>query len=294
MRTRILRIMALLLAGASVNAYAVAVPPAVYQPATPKAAAPVALLTPAGTAAYTIALPAPADVLKSRPKVLSHDAKVQARTADKGRPLQIGFARSVPDGFVALALEKLQWVNTADGGRAARVVVSSPGASALRLGMTVTAVDPGVSVRFVGSGDVFGPVTAAQMTATKRYWSPVLDGDEATMELYVPAGVSLASQQIALAQVSHLVVTGSGLKAEPVDEIGQSDSCERDVACIATPAALNQAKAVAKMVFTDEGDTFLCTGTLLNDSIHSNTAYFYTAGKPYCMSSTEAADSLVT
>ena len=292
MRSRILRIIALLLAGASVNAYAVAVPPAVFQPATPKAAEPAAMLTPAGTGGYVIALPAPTDVLKSRPKVLSRDPKAQARTGDKGRPLQIGFARAVPDGAAALALEKLQWVNTADGGRAARVVVTSPGASALRLGMSVAAIASGVSVRFAGSGGVFGPVTAAQMTATKRYWSPVLDGDSATMELYLPAGVALSSVKIALPEVSHLVVTGSGLKAEPTDEIGQSDSCERDVACIATPAALNQAKAVAKMVFTDQGDTFLCTGTLLNDSIHSNTAYFYTAN--HCMSSTEAADSLVT
>jgi lysyl endopeptidase len=294
MRSRILIALSFLLATVSASVHAVAVPPAVYHPTdTAKASAVPALLTPADSASYVMALPAPTTAFKSKPKALASTQKAAAMQGNKGRPLQIGFARAMPSGSTPIALEALQWTTLADGGRAARVVVTSPGATALRLGMTVSAADARVSIRFAGSGDVFGPFAVTQLSVAKRYWSPVLDGDKATLELYVPAGVALSSISIAVPEISHLVLAGSALlKAQPTDSIGQSDSCERDVACIATPAALNQAKAVAKMVFTDDGDTFLCTGTLLNDSIHSNTAYFYAAN--HCMDSQDAANTLVT
>jgi hypothetical protein len=81
-------------------------------------------------------------------------------------------------------------------------------------------------------------------------------------------------------------------KSQPVGDIGASGACEVDVACVATPAALSQARAVAKLLFTERGNSFVCTGTLLNDSIASNTPYLYTAS--HCMASQERASSLVT
>jgi hypothetical protein len=99
--------------------------------------------------------------------------------------------------------------------------------------------------------------------------------------------------ELRVPKLSHLVRTGAALlKVEPIQDIGHSGSCEVDVACVATPAALNQARSVAKLLFTEGGKTFLCTGTLLNDSVASNTAYFYTAS--HCIDSQEAASSMVT
>jgi lysyl endopeptidase len=297
MRGRILIGVSLLCACVATGARAVAVPPAVYQPAsTAKESTAPRLLSAAGTREYQITLQAPPATLKRRAKPVGSAGKTSARQGNKGRPLQIGFARDLPDGQRPLYLEALQWQTLADGGKAARVSVTSPSAAAVRLGLVVSKTDPDVSLRFAGSGgqkQVFGPVPANKAAAAKLYWSPVLEGDKATLEIYLPAGVVPGSVQIAIPQISHLVVAGSDLsKAEPTSDIGTSDSCEMDVACVATPAILNQAKAVAKMLFTDAGDTFICTGTLINDSIHSNTAYFYTAN--HCMDSQEAASTLVT
>jgi hypothetical protein len=61
---------------------------------------------------------------------------------------------------------------------------------------------------------------------------------------------------------------------------------------VATPAITSQAKAVAKMFFSEQGNSFLCTGTLVNDSISSNTPYFLTAS--HCIDSQEAASTLQT
>jgi hypothetical protein len=190
----------------------------------------------------------------------------------------------------------LPWQNLADGGSAARISLNSPGAAAIRVGVSVAKAEPGVSLRFAGSANpqqVFGPVMAKELIASKLYWSPVLDGDTATVEIYLPPGVSSNAVQMAIPTLSHLVLSSTSLqKAEPVSDIGASQFCEVDIACVATPAAVNQAKAVAKMLFTEGGASFLCTGTLVNDSIASNTPYLYTAS--HCIDSQEAAGSLVT
>jgi hypothetical protein len=190
----------------------------------------------------------------------------------------------------------MPWQPLPDGGKAARVVVSSPGAAAIRIGVTMTTAAADVALRFAGSGEperIFGPFSAKAVAASKVYWSPLLEGDSATMEIYLPPGVAPSDVEFTLPKLSHLVLSGAGLqKSEPVDDIGTSGPCEVDVACVGTPAVLQQARAVAKLVFTEGGNTFLCTGTLLNDSIASNTPYLYTAS--HCMDSQEAASSLIT
>ena len=276
-----------------------AVPPAEHRAGPATKSAPVAaLLTPAGTPSASIALPAPTAAEKARHEASVAQAATSSATAmtAKRRVLPIGFARAVPDGERALALAALPWQRLADGGMAARINVISPGAAAMRLGVRLAKTDPGVALRFVGSGDpqrVYGPFGAAEVASARTYWSPVLEGEVATIEIYLPRGVAPAAVQMALPEISHLVVTAASLqKAEPVSDIGTSGLCEVDVACVATPAALNQAKAVAKMIFTKQGNTFACTGTLLNDSIASNTPYFFVSS--HCITSQEAASSLVT
>ena len=301
MRNRWMLCLPFVLLGADVVAQVVAVPPAAHR-ASPvvKAEHLPSLLTPANVPSMTIALPAPTEAEKSR-RGAARTGTAAARSAPgalpvKRRMLAIGFARAIPDGERPLSMATLPWQPLADAGMAARINVSSPGAAAIRIGLTMSKADAGVALRFVGSAapqHVFGPFTAKEITASGVYWSPVLEGDSATVEIYLPRGVAPTAVQLAMPAISHLVVTGGDLqKSEPVDDIGASGFCEVDVACVATTAALNQAKAVAKLLFTEGGDTFICTGTLLNDAIASNTPYLYTAS--HCMDSQEAASSLVT
>jgi len=300
MATRWLGWVMLVLIAGSAAAQIVAVPPAVNRAVAPSKKEPVAaaLVAPVRTAAHTIALP---------PPTAEEQAQLQAPAAPSGltgassvrakrHALAVGFARSVPEGDRPLNLDGLTWQALADGGKAAQIVFNSPGAAAIRLGVNLAAAPRGVELRFAGTGatpQVFGPFAASTIAATKVYWSPVLDGESATLEIYLPPGVSPASVDLRIPKLSHLVSTGAALlKVEPIQDIGHSGSCEVDVACVATPAALNQARSVAKLLFTEGGKSFICTGTLLNDSVASNTAYFYTAS--HCIDSQEAASSLVT
>jgi hypothetical protein len=286
------------LLAADATAQIVAVPPAVNRARPAKSEVAPQLLTPAGAPSLTIALSVPSASEKARLNNAGTAASASAGTPAqrvKRRKLAIGFARAIPGGERPLATAAMPWQALPDGGTAARIVVSSPGAAAIRIGVTMTTAAD-VALRFAGSGQpqqIFGPFKAKEVAASRVYWSPVLEGDAATLEIYLPAGVAPTAVQLAIPRISHLVLTAARLqKSQPVDDIGAAGACEVDVACIATPAALQQARAVAKMVFTEGGDTFACTGTLLNDSIASNTPYFYTAG--HCMDSQEAASSLVT
>jgi lysyl endopeptidase len=295
MSRRALGCVLLALAG-SVGAQIVAVPPAANRAGAQAKSEPVAsLVAPARVPSRTIALSPPS---------AEEMAPLQKRAATappgamrvKRHALAIGFPRNLPDGDRPLPLTGLPWQALPDGGQAAQIVVNSPGAAAIRLGVSLSTKERGVALRFAESGgtqQVYGPYGADTIAASRLYWSPVLDGDSATVEIYLPPGISPAAVDLRIPRISHLVSAGAALiRSEPVSDIGRAGSCEVDIACVATPAALKQARAVAKLVFTDGGTTYICTGTLISDSVASNTPYLYTAS--HCLDSQEAASSLVT
>ena len=267
-------------------------PAAAYRPAlSARAETAAAFLTSDAAPRYTLTLQAPTTAELSS---LKSSAAPKNGVSIKARRLKIGFARPGPAGDRALPLAALPW-QSVPGGTAARIEIQSPTASSIRLGIDLESADPRVALRFAGSGApqrVYGPFLASELRRGRRSWSPILDGDTATLEVYLPQGVSLGSVTLAIPQISHLVVAGWATRAEPADEIGQAASCERDIACVATPAITAQAKAVAKMYFSEAGDSFLCTGTLVNDTLSSNTPYFLTAS--HCIDSQEAASTLQT
>ncbi len=69
------------------------------------------------------------------------------------------------------------------------------------------------------------------------------------------------------------------IDAKRAEDIGNSGSCNIDFACVTPSAALSQAgDAVGKLVFNERsGFTFLCSGTMLNDSMTSFAPYLFTA-----------------
>jgi lysyl endopeptidase len=275
------------------GAAGISAPSAVYRPPVTTGAPVVTFLTADTAPRYALALSAP-----SASEMASLTAPPPTRSGPvslRNRRLKIGFARAGPAGDKLLPSRALPWQVLADLGQAARIQVQSPGAKAIRLGIELRTSVTGVALRFAGSArpqQIFGPYLASDVASAGRYWSPIVDGDTVIMEVYLPKGVSPDAIQLAIPSISHLVWAGGSPRAEPVDEIGQAGPCETDIACVATPAITSQARAVAKMYFSEGGNSFLCTGTLINDSVSSNTPYFFTAS--HCMDSQEAATTLQT
>jgi hypothetical protein len=236
--------------------------------------------------AHAIVLPAPTDTERATLDAQSAIRSSQGKIANKR--LAIGFARTVPSAQRSLHLSDLDWTTLDDGGRAAQIRVTSSGAAALRVQLALANAPPGLTLRFASasSARAFGPFPAGIAT-NGTYWSPVLDGDTATIELALPAGAPIGDATISLPMVSHLVVGSATLKqADPLQSIGASGACEVDVACIGTALQQQAATAInatARVVLTDLGQTFLCSGTLVNDSIAS--------GKPYLLFANHCIDN---
>ncbi|HEV8501004.1 MAG TPA: trypsin-like serine protease [Casimicrobiaceae bacterium] len=295
-RTFALLLATLALAGAVDAAPINAVPPAVSTtPVTAAAKSQSALLLQGAVSALTIALPAPSESELATTRSLP-------LTGMRMKPMPIGFGRDVPAAERTIALGSLSWQGTADGGRAAQIVVTSPGAVGLRVALQMAATDPDIVIRLKGDDPhavAIGPIAAnelAQSTAKfGEWWSPILEGSHATIEISVSAAVDVSKVTMVLSRVSHLTQAGTMLSPSAHSKatgIGGSGACERDWKCeVQSPALVNAANAVGRMVFTEsDGSSFLCTGTLLNDSIASQTPYFFTAD--HCIDSVTAAATL--
>ena len=282
-----------------------AVPPAPNRVHTTEKSSATALVLPPGAPAVAIVLPAPTTTERGRVKAQNLRAPATARelaAGSKGRPLAIGFGRDVPAGARTIALSSLPWQALPDGSRAARLTIASPDAAAVRVALQLPAAASGVSVRFAGNGQVFGPVAGSAIaddtTRFGAYWSPTLEGSVATIEFVATAATSFDGVRLTIPRLSHHLLTGVALKrpsAKTVEDIGTSGACNIDVKCV-TPqstAFVNSTKAVAEILFTQEsGDSFLCSGTLLNDLATSGTPYFFTAN--HCINSATAARTMDT
>jgi hypothetical protein len=181
-----------------------------------------------------------------------------------------------------------------EGGMAARWRVRSEGAESVRVALRAPDWPADAELRFAGNGDgvVYGPYSGAQARAAGAgYWSPVLEGDTATVEVFVPRGSALP--ELDVARVSHLFVSFAAAKADIVAKVAQP--CQVNFICrAATDAALAEAgRAVARIAFTTaSGGSALCTGTLLNSAGGGLAPYFATAG--HCISAPSEAASITT
>jgi len=252
--------------------------PAAPNPGQPTPKVEASMLLPRGTPARQIAL---------GPLTPSEDAekgKAARRSEKPGAPLQIGIARSVGAKDSVIRLADLPWRSVKGGGRAARIELASTGARALRLGIRLLNAPSGLTLRFAGGSapsNVFGPFAARDFPDVFPYWSPVVDGESAIVELELPRDASPGDAVLAVPTISHLTASVGPFKSgsDPFKAIGSAGPCEVDVACTEDPSAalLNAASSVVRLVLTYGGSTFLCTGTLLNDSVESHAPYIFTA-----------------
>lgn len=223
-------------------------------------------------------------------------------------PRMVGEAREVSAAATAAQVQKqLQWSTTASGSQIAAISISASGALGLRLGVQVTTLPeeavlrvysqarPGTVYQISGKEVLMHVVRNTQASGdsaqARTWWTPDIGSDEVTLEIELPAGVSPQSVEIAVPTVSHIFAELEPIGADAVvSKINESDTCNLDAVC--DTGFASQSNAVARMLFTMNGNTYVCTGTLLNDSKGSGTPYFLSAN--HCISSQAVASSLQT
>lgn len=223
---------------------------------------------------------------------------------------QIGEARAVPatDSLAGTA-RQWRWQPTAQGGQVAALSFTAEGAHGLRLGVFVGQLPAQAVLRvyrqdrraavYETTGEGVLQAIARNLQAdgeglaARVWWTPDAGGDEATLEVELPAGTPTAAVQLAVPQLSHVF---EDLSLPTADEwamqtkLNESEACQLDASCYADYDAVS--RAVARMTYVKEGKGYLCTGTLLTDRGATRTPYFLSAN--HCISTQTVASTLQT
>jgi hypothetical protein len=200
-------------------------------------------------------------------------------------PRQTGVVHFLPAPVPA---RLLAW-EPVPGGHAARVRLVSEQAAGLRLHLAKLPAAAPVEFRVQGSLDPSpaGPFDAA---GGSGLWLPPGNGDSAEVEIFVAAGTPPETLEFTL-DAANLIAAGN---APAGASLGQTLHPEIDFACWAdgtdTGNALAQAAgATAKVNFISDGNSYSCTGTLLNDAHRTRTPWFATAY--HCIHDQATADT---
>lgn len=227
-------------------------------------------------------------------------AKLQRNNADKSKakPLQIGIGRSVASDTLQ-PMSELKWQLLANGAKVSRLAITSPDAFGLRVGIRTAGLAAGSELRFSGSDAPNQVIAVATGEETKRlvdarnsYWTPGTDGETQTIEIYLPKGVLAAPVRVEVTGVSHLLTNA---KENFILQKGAAEqTCMFNVICRANELGTNFVNAensVARITFVDTGGTFLCTGSLLADTVTATQVpYFFTAD--HCIGNQTLASTL--
>lgn len=179
------------------------------------------------------------------------------------------------------------WEQLTDG-RLWRLRVRSAGATDLNLGFTTFWLPEGATLHVIAEGEPYfqGPYTSQDNKPRGQLWTPVLPGESAVIELFVPRQAS-QRPQLVLGQVGagyrdmfHKRDSGSTPQTE--------GTCNIDVVCPLAAAWTNEIRSVG--VYTIDG-VFTCSGTLIADVAGDFRNYFLTAN--HCGLNAENAASVV-
>lgn len=228
------------------------------------------------------------------------DAVKRSNADARMRALQVGINRHASSEAEQVALDALAWHAVA-GGSVAHIDVVSPGARGLRVALDPARLGAGTQLQVVGEGDAPSePLSVEQMQAladgSGHYWTTVTEGERQRIELFVPAGASIDDVVPRIEAVSHLLVSMQAPETEMLKGLGDSGPCNINAVC--ADGALGASyvatrKSVAWMNFVSGGGSYICTGTLLNDTDPgTQIPWFYTAH--HCIGTQAEANSLVT
>jgi len=185
--------------------------------------------------------------------------------AEKTQPLQ--FAVTAP---LAAGLQDGAW-DVVDGLRRWRLRVASPGAQTLSFELAQFHLPAHAELWIYDAAGAVaqGPYSAADHTPEGKLWTALVPGDQAVLELRVPA-TERDAVALELAAIGH-GFRGFGKDGDVAEKSG---SCNVDAVCPQGNDWRNQIRSVARVSI---GNKFLCSGQMLNDTRQDGDPLFITA-----------------
>jgi hypothetical protein len=207
-----------------------------------------------------------------------------AADAKAGNPPPLRFA--VAQDLALTTTNSGTWEQLPDG-RLWRLRIASTNATDLNFGFTQFWLPEGASLYVMSEEEKYyqGPYTAADNAAAGQLWTPLVPGEAAIIELFVPTGVK-EEPRLLLAQVS----TGYRDMFHRRKDLAvpKAESCEIDVVCPQAAPWANEIRSVARIQING---TDLCSGTLIMDAAGDFRAFFLTAN--HCGISSANASTVV-
>ena len=177
------------------------------------------------------------------------------------------------------------WEVLPNGDRLWRLRMEAPGATDLNFGFSRYHLPAGATLHICSESHTYyqGPYTAADNAEHGAFWSPVIPGDKAVLELLVPVTAKFEPEVI-------LTDVGKGfLDLFKVNQVPlKQGACNNDVICPEGDPWRDQIRAVGGYSF---GGSVFCTGTLIMDAAGSFRNWFITAS--HCGVSPVQAASVV-
>lgn len=221
----------------------------------------LSLVLPAAAWAYT---PDVGD-LSAVPRVQLDASTIKAAvTQAKGQPLKfaVGSALSATTATGA-------WDEPEAGIARWRLRIASSGAKSLSLQLEGLRLPADAALYFytAGGDDVQGPYRAAD---GGRLITPIARGDEAVLEARMPSSEKSAfGLRVARAFHAYRELSAKGF--------GTSGTCEKDVACSTGDNYPDQIRSTVLLTIVNAGDTYLCSGSLVNNPAQDDRALVLTA-----------------
>jgi hypothetical protein len=179
-------------------------------------------------------------------------------------------------------------VRLADGRHAWRAAISSPGAKSIDFEFSRLVLPEGAE--FYLYNDAFevvrGPIRAADLAGSERYFSPYVPGDIAFVELVA----SRDALREAVVEIGSLTHAYRGLWGVD-DPLAKSGSCNVDVICPLGDAWRDQIDSVGHYTFRRGSSSYVCTGSLIANTAGTTVPYLLTAN--HCMSTATVVGSMV-
>ncbi len=159
------------------------------------------------------------------------------------------------------------------GGRIWRLRVVSDGATDLNFGFSDCHIPAGATLHISSEGEDYfqGPYTARDDKPHGEFWSPVIPGHRAVIELFVPAEAR-EEARITLAQVNRGYRDMFHRQKDLAG--GKAGACNIDSVCPQGDPWRDDIRSVAR--YSVNG-TSLCTGSLVNNANQDNRNFFLTA-----------------
>lgn len=201
-------------------------------------------------------------------------------TAPKSKDL-IEVGEVLASGQVFVPSSELDWV--VDNGLAsAEVIIELTDIAAFRASLETKLLNKATAVYAFAPADRDNTWTQINLANSEELqWLPTFSGTK--LGLYIEANENDSSDiSVYIPKVLSYYEADLQSRLKNINQLGDSDSCEVDVACN-NSGFTDQQDAVAKYTFVSAGRGYLCSGSLINDADTSTTIPYFLTGRTLCI-----------